>query len=111
MAIDDVSLSPSGTHIAYINEKNGVRYLYDFDLATKKARSFELGTAVVSSIRWLTDIHILVTTELPSRLVSFDDRKGEYRISTVFNLEKGTQNTLYANMQFFQGFTTWCLRQ
>jgi len=111
VAIDDVSLSPSGTHIAYINEKNGVRYLYDFDLATKKARSFELGTAVVSSIRWLTDIHILVTTELPSRLVSFDDRKGEYRISTVFNLEKGTQNTLYANMQFFQGFTTGLVRR
>jgi dipeptidyl aminopeptidase/acylaminoacyl peptidase len=104
-AISLVRLSPDGKHICYMTEKDAIKFLYVFDLATDQVKSYNMGNSDVASINWVDDSHVLVTALMAARYTTGGDGwKGQRRVATVFNLADTTQNVLYSNMPEFNIF-------
>ncbi len=105
-AMQMVCLSPDGSHIAYLSEAEGIKYLLDFDRSTKNLQKFNLGPAKVTSLSWIDNTHILVNTIATSKIEIFAGGRMTFTLATIYNLQTHTTNKLFAYAPAFQNFIT-----
>ncbi|ESQ83572.1 hypothetical protein AEAC466_12920 [Asticcacaulis sp. AC466] len=109
-ALRFVCLSPGGTHIAYMREENGRKYLYEYVIATKAFQIYDLGTAKIASIWWIDDGHLAVTSMATDKFEAFSGGRDTYYIVSVYNLQARTINTLFSQIEGFKSFVSGGVR-
>lgn len=59
-AMNGLSLSPDGNHVAYYKIEGGNKVLYHYDNATAKLSAFVVGPQEIASLDWIDGSHIAV---------------------------------------------------
>ena len=105
-SIRDVCLSPNGRKIAYLQEKDGVKFIIEHDLDTKQGQTFNIGVAKVSSLSWIDDSHLSVSTFATGKMDRFAGGRQTFTIVSVYNIATPAINTLFADLPGFESFVT-----
>ena len=85
-ALEDVTLSPDGTKIAYIAMVGDKRRLGVQTLTGQPLGLIELGTQKVRDIRWGDDNHVLVTTSMYTNLSGMFIGKSDFSVAQSYNI-------------------------
>ncbi len=101
-AVGHVTLSPDGSHIAFIKEMNGQKYIYDFELATKAFKTYAIGNVKVEGLFWLDQVHLVLSSFTTGKEEAFVGGRQTFSIVTVYNLEKKTTNALFSRVENFK---------
>ncbi len=104
--IRNVCLSPNGRKIAYLQEKDGVKFIIEHDLDTRQGQTFNIGVAKVSSLAWVDDSHLSVSTFATSKIDRFAGGRQTFTIVSVYNIVTPSINTLFADLPGFESFVT-----
>jgi len=105
-ALDYVSLSPDGNHIAYIKEDAGTRLLYEYNIADNKFQTFNLGKAKIAGLFWIDDIHLVVSTLATTKEDAFSGGRSTFQIVSIYNLKTQTINVPFSQIEGFKSFVT-----
>jgi hypothetical protein len=105
-ALDFVSLSPDGNHIAYIKEDAGTKFLYEYNIADNRFQTFNLGKAKIAGLLWIDDIHLVVSTLATAKEEAFSGGRSTFEIVSIYNLQTQTINVLFSQIVGFKSFVT-----
>lgn len=107
-ALDSVTMSPDGDHIAYMKEDGGKKLLYHFTISTGKFQTINLGAAKVMGFSWVDNSHLAVVTLATSKIetqdMSFAGGRQTYRIVSLYNMQTLSAVTLFNQMDTFATF-------
>lgn len=94
-AIEDVVLSPSGTHVALLMTKDGQRLIFDYDLETGQAAAAAIEKDKIRNLFWIDDEYILVHTTMTVRDVG---RVFENSYAMALSVKQGKRRQLYTGI-------------
>jgi acetyl esterase/lipase len=87
-SIEEATLSPDGTKIAFIKTMQDMRVLAIIDLVESKSISLTKVTEqVVRSVEWADDTHLLMTTASSQMPMELSGAKREWHLMQVFDLK------------------------
>lgn len=110
-AVQHVTLSADGTHIAFIKEENGQKYIYDVDLRTKAFQPYAIGNVKVQSLAWIDATHLMLSTFTTGKEDMFAGGRETFTLVTVYNLEKKTINVLFSRVENFKNIVMGGVRR
>jgi dipeptidyl aminopeptidase/acylaminoacyl peptidase len=98
--ISSVALSPDGSQVAMLQVEEGRNpTLLIYNLATEKAKGYELGDLKVRDVMWSSDHHVLLFASKTTRIMQFRSSLVEYCgvFSINTNSKDGIQQLLVKN--------------
>jgi len=91
-SLENVAISPDGSHIAFVRTQENSRLLAVISLADHKlAGGIRLGQEKLRYIEWADDEHLMTVTSTTALPWGFVGREHEYYMLTVFDLLKHKQ--------------------
>jgi dipeptidyl aminopeptidase/acylaminoacyl peptidase len=88
--VENLALSPSGAHLAFVRTDGDARFVAVVSLATgKPVAGANAGDAKLRSISWAGDRHILIVTSVTADLIDLSGGKQEWSQLTVLDIETG----------------------
>jgi dipeptidyl aminopeptidase/acylaminoacyl peptidase len=86
-SIEQATLSPDGTKVAFIQTTQDTRMLAIYDLVEMKTHSItKLGEQPVRSVEWADDTHLLMTKAYTQMPFELSGEQREWRLMEVFDL-------------------------
>jgi len=66
-AVEDVAISPDGTHIAFLSTKDDDRLVVDYEVATKKMAAAAIAGVKYRDVMWADNAHVVIQTSLAEK--------------------------------------------
>ncbi len=91
-AVDDVAISPDGTHLAFLTTKADERLVVDYEVATKKMAAAAIAGVKYRDVMWADNSHVLIQTSLSEK---FGGEQYETWLANVLDIPGDKQVILY----------------
>jgi dipeptidyl aminopeptidase/acylaminoacyl peptidase len=88
-SIEQITISPSGTRIAFITSRNDQKLLVYFDVASEKLQSVSVGPAKIRGLFFGDDSHVILINSQTNALEGFVGNKHEFMLASSINIETG----------------------
>jgi dipeptidyl aminopeptidase/acylaminoacyl peptidase len=99
-SIEQASLSPDGTKIAFVKTTQDSRFLAVVDINDEKlVGGVRLGDAKLRSVGWADDDHLLLTTASSTMPWGLSGERTEWHLMSVYNLKTGKLSGLLNNVR------------
>ena len=91
-AVDDVAISPDGTHLAFLTTKADERLIVDYEVATKKMSAAAIAGVKYRDVMWADNSHVVIQTSVAEK---FGGEQYETWLANVLDIPGDKQVILY----------------
>jgi dipeptidyl aminopeptidase/acylaminoacyl peptidase len=99
-ALEEMQISPDGSHLAYVTTDGDQRLLVVQERETRKVGSvIKLGRIKLRGVEWADDRRLLITTSATSEVFELTSSRSEWLTAQVFDIVSRKQTRLLLNIE------------
>jgi dipeptidyl aminopeptidase/acylaminoacyl peptidase len=100
-SLEEVQISPDGTHIAFVQTDGDTRLLVVKTLADQKVASIlGVGKNKLRSLKWADDTHLLIIVSTTAQVMDLEGPAREWYLASVYDIASKKQHPLFSGAEF-----------
>jgi dipeptidyl aminopeptidase/acylaminoacyl peptidase len=100
-ALEEVQISPDGSHLAYVSSDGDDRLLMVADRDTLKVGGvIKLGKIKLRSVDWADDRHLIITTSTTAQVMELEGPKREWYLAQVYDIASRKLTPLLGHAEY-----------